>query len=284
MENQQQAFIDFLREMPRNYFWSKSQKNDAFRLAKMFSKFIKSYIKKMQASHAYRRHHGWDSGLMQMILINNGDVENLSFAREPVALNADDDLDEKKRSDYIHLANLIEAVHGYYFLPDISRETSPDLERFLRVLRASTEFDERYIRKHDCLWDFNKRTYFMVTLDAKQKYVPFAKMISDEFDALSPFRFDIAYPNGFWNVYAYDPFNKVINCRRSGVKPRKPPYENSFAGFMKFIGNIFTQSLAVKNNPYCKLDMEWRIYEEFPFYLHLICQILERLDLYMAYV
>lgn len=44
----------------------------------------------MQASHAYRRHHGWDSGLMQMILINNGDVENLSFAREPVALNADD--------------------------------------------------------------------------------------------------------------------------------------------------------------------------------------------------
>ncbi|KAM7528556.1 hypothetical protein LguiB_031966 [Lonicera macranthoides] len=63
MENQQQAFIDFLREMPRDYFWSKSQKNDAFRLATMFSKFIK-------------RHHGWDSGLMQMILINNGDVES----------------------------------------------------------------------------------------------------------------------------------------------------------------------------------------------------------------
>ncbi|KAM7522990.1 hypothetical protein LguiA_012892 [Lonicera macranthoides] len=48
-------------------------------------------------------------------------------------------LDEKKRSDYIHLANLIKTVHGYYFLPDISRETSPDLESFLRVLRASTE-------------------------------------------------------------------------------------------------------------------------------------------------
>ncbi|KAM7477327.1 hypothetical protein LguiA_025540 [Lonicera macranthoides] len=247
---------------------------DYFNPSEHYKKSRTSYIKKMQASHAYRRHHGWDFGLMQMILINNGDVENLSFAREPVALNADDDLDEKKRSDYIHLANLIEAVHGYYFLPDISRETSPDLERF----------DERYIRKHYCLWDFKKRTYFMVTLDAKQKCVPFAKMISDEFDALSPFRFDIAYPNGFWNVCAYDPFNKVINCRRSGVKPRKPPYENSFAGFMKFIGNVFTQSLAVKNNPYCKLHMEWRIYEEFPFYLHLICQILERLDLYMAYV
>ncbi|KAM7490654.1 hypothetical protein LguiA_033575 [Lonicera macranthoides] len=186
---------------------------------------------------AYRRRHGWDSGLMQMILINNGDVESLSFAREPVALNADDDLDEKKRSDYIHLANLIETVHGYYFLPDISRETSPDLERF----------DEKYIRKHYCLWGFKKRTYFMFTLDAKQKYVPFAKMISDEFDALSPFRFDIAYLNGFWNVYAHDPFmNKVINCRRSGLKPRKPPYKNSFAGFMKFIGNTFTQSLVDK--------------------------------------
>ncbi|KAM7477350.1 hypothetical protein LguiA_025563 [Lonicera macranthoides] len=46
----------------------------------------------MQASHAYRRHHSLDSGLMQMILINNGDVENLSFARGPVALNADDGL------------------------------------------------------------------------------------------------------------------------------------------------------------------------------------------------
>ncbi|KAM7493530.1 hypothetical protein LguiB_028139 [Lonicera macranthoides] len=232
--------------------------------------------KKNASLAAYRRRHGWDSGLMQMILINNGDVESLSFAREPVALNADDDLDEKKRSDYIHLANLIETVHGYYFLPDISRETSPDLERF----------DEKYIRKHYCLWGFKKRTYFMFTLDAKQKYVPFAKMISDEFDALSPFRFDIAYLNGFWNVYAHDPFmNKVINCRRSGLKPRKPPYKNSFAGFMKFIGNTFTQSLVDKeNDPYCMPDMKWHIYEEFPFYLHIICQILKRLDLYMAYV
>ncbi|KAM7480759.1 hypothetical protein LguiB_005342 [Lonicera macranthoides] len=273
MEYAQQTLSDILLTYPQDYFWSKSQKTDAFRFSTIFTKFIKQYIKMLQQAHASRRLHQWGNSLCDEIVINHNDFQNISFQNAPVEPEEGDDFDELKKLDYSNLASLVEHVHWACSLPKISDNSSPELLAFLGVLKHSDIYDETFIRTHYSLWSFKKRDTFMRTIQSKQEYRRFQEMTDSEFNTLAPFKFSKRFRKGFWVVYDDDQFmhERVYNKIRTSTSEKKL-YKNDFASFLKFVHKMFAyHNVGNRNNPFGLADMEWRIYEEFPFYLKLVC-------------
>ncbi|KAM7477341.1 hypothetical protein LguiA_025554 [Lonicera macranthoides] len=200
MEYAQQTLSDILLTYPQDYFWSKSQKTDAFRFSTIFTKFIKQYIKMLQQAHASRRLHQWGNSLCDEIVINHNDFQNISFQNAPVEPEEGDDFDELKKLDYSNLASLVEHVHWACSLPKISDNSSPELLAFLGVLKHSDIYDETFIRTHYSLWSFKKRDTFMRTIQSKQEYRRFQEMTDSEFNTLAPFKFSKRFRKGFWVI------------------------------------------------------------------------------------
>ncbi|KAM7497102.1 hypothetical protein LguiA_021516 [Lonicera macranthoides] len=255
-------------------FWQRSDVNDVFRPSLFFNQIIRGYLTKISISHEKELVHFCQIPLLDNMYFKYGDHKVIRFRSGPVATNDTEDFRTKRPQDYIMLANLIEMVHGFFFLPPIDKNNSPELLSFIDMLRRSSG-KEVLIEEHYNLWGANKRFAFFMDLDARCKEVGFRHDFNRALDDYGRLAFDVLYPKGFGVVIR----NEKVLCDKLTYEKKK--YLNTYVGLVNFARDLGPHYATDKNmNLYTKAEVEWKLFKHFPFILEGACQVLLEMGLY----